>query len=663
MNPTHQVKAAQAGDFEAFQALIELHRERLRRMAYYYVRNDADAEDVVHETIYRALIALPKLRQPGLFATWLTRIAINCALAVLKQRKRTVLDGNLAAEQLSVCAPATDERLDLTEAIRHLDSKQKQVIVYKYFQDLTIEDISVLLQMPIGTVKTILHKGLKALRKQFADDTYRKVGQRNEANLEEAIYRLRDDLKRRAESLVVVPEQYELIIDDYKEYPQIGGRAVFVWSEPGTDNGIYLELSKKGELLHYSIDADNAAEHLEELSDDELRGRAEKFVLDHYPKALEQFVSIGEKKTEQGISLDYKQQAMGLPLPHSGFWVHVTRRGTVIEFRYRGRQKNPETPKRIIPKEKVLKHIADTVDFRLTLSLVRESVHDMPQGDIRLVYQPYPHLVRFDADEDRAEFTDTGKKMDEEAEEHWLPVPVQPPEAPSGAERPLEIHELIGFHPEEYEIIRETDIDGKHGIVWRKRGWEPSGENDLSLDAFLLNRTEGTIKAMVDPESGRLISFMRFEKSAGDLNLSRDECLGIALRLLACTHSGIEPYVLLKQEEEQDSDAESFVFQIRKNGVVLETEQIRIGINKTTGQPDHLMGLTFPFPLDRMAAVDTTPRIDAGQARRLYLDGIDLRLEWDTDYAAKTKRRRYRLWYRVEHKESGLVDAHTGQLI
>ncbi|MFP3388520.1 sigma-70 family RNA polymerase sigma factor [Brevibacillus sp. SIMBA_040] len=664
MNVVQLVKAAQAGNTEAFQELIEQHRERMYRMAYYYVRNDADAEDVVHEAIYKALVSLPRLKQPSYFVTWLTRIVINCALVVLQRRKRTVLDGDQAVAQLPAAAFAADERLDLLDAIRGLELKQRQVILYKYFQDLTIEDIAVLLNLPVGTVKSILHKGLKVLRKHFETDVEQRAG-KSEADMEAALQRLQSDLKLRAESLIVIPEQYELLIDDYREHPREGGRALFVWTEPGTDHGISVELSKKGDLLEYTIETADRTEEKASCSEDELRAQAEKFVLDHYPKAMEQFVLIRSKQTKQGISFVYGQKVMGLFLPNTGFRVYVSWSGTVIEFQYRGRQKSPEIPQKIVSKERLLKRIADLIDFRLYMSFVRAEGQNVPKDELRLVYQPSRFLSCFDADEERLVSTSEDFNRQEEESDEWTPVPMQSAEDPDERAVLRSIHDLIGIDSKKYEIIREIDMDGRHGIVWRRKDWKPSVERDLSLESFFLNRSEESIKAFTDPDTGRLISFIRFEETKGDLRLSRDECLERALQFLKHACPGMEPFLLLKQDEERDLDSEVFAFHVHKDGVLLYMERIVIVINKTTGQPNQVSGLTVT--VDQLKNMDVTPSIEVAEARQMYLAGIELRLEWEIDYAAKAKKRRYRLCYKAVHKKTGLevrmVDAKSRELI
>ncbi|KPV60852.1 RNA polymerase subunit sigma-70, partial [Paenibacillus sp. A3] len=232
-----------------------------------------------------------------------------------------------------------------------------------------------------------------------------------------------------------------------------------------------------------------------------------------------------------------------------------------------------------------------------------------------------------------------------------------------------DVQELLGIDPERYELLREVEMDDHMtGIVWRRRDWQPAVSEDRSLDAFFRQRSEETLKAKIDPVGGRLVSFIRFEEEIpGELRLSRDECLDIALGFLARMQPGLAPFLQLRQQVEasSDSDREHFDFCIGKQGVWLELEHIRLSVNKTSGQIGHVMGLSVDPA--QLQAVEVTPLVDEPEARRIYAEALDLKLGWETDYSGSGKRRRYVLKYRLVHKEKGReirwIDARTGELI
>lgn len=86
-----KVKKAIGGDQEALLFLIQLEKEKIYRIAYSYVRNEADALDVFQKTVLLAIESIHQLREPKFFTTWLTRICINTSLSVLKEQKKVVL--------------------------------------------------------------------------------------------------------------------------------------------------------------------------------------------------------------------------------------------------------------------------------------------------------------------------------------------------------------------------------------------------------------------------------------------------------------------------------------------------------------------------------------------------------------------------------------------
>lgn len=167
MSEEELVIAAQSGDSEAFYKLMSLYSRNLYKIAYSYLENEQGALEAVQETTCRAFIKLKKVKKPQYFKTWVTKILINYCIDELKRSKKLT--------ELNIEEPMEDnssslDNMDLNIALNKLDSKYKQVIVLKYFQDMTTEDIASVLERPEGTIKTWLHRGLTGLRKYFIKD-------------------------------------------------------------------------------------------------------------------------------------------------------------------------------------------------------------------------------------------------------------------------------------------------------------------------------------------------------------------------------------------------------------------------------------------------------------------------------------------------------------
>ncbi|UVI28415.1 sigma-70 family RNA polymerase sigma factor [Paenibacillus spongiae] len=161
MDDIELVKKAIAGDDDSFSQLIAARRERLYRIAFTYVRNKDDALEIVQETVYRALISVHKVREAQYFNTWLTKIAVNYALEFIRKAKKTVYIDN--DYEVGYVPERAEEHIDLHQALDSLDEKAKTVIVLRYFEDLPLQEVADILDLPLSTVKSIVYRALAKL--------------------------------------------------------------------------------------------------------------------------------------------------------------------------------------------------------------------------------------------------------------------------------------------------------------------------------------------------------------------------------------------------------------------------------------------------------------------------------------------------------------------
>lgn len=161
-----KVIRAKKGDDNAFYELINERKDVLYKTAFTYVKNKEDALDIVHNTVCKAYISIKKLKEPKFFNTWLMRILINCSLDVIRKNKKikeVEFHQNAVSEIYSV-KEDKEEIIDLYNAMDNLNEKYKTIVILKYFQGMTLVEISEILECPLGTVKTNLHKALQELR-------------------------------------------------------------------------------------------------------------------------------------------------------------------------------------------------------------------------------------------------------------------------------------------------------------------------------------------------------------------------------------------------------------------------------------------------------------------------------------------------------------------
>lgn len=159
------VKKAIKGDNNAFMSLINQCKEQIYRVAYAYVKDEDMALDIVQETVCKAYMSINKLKEPKYFNTWLIKIAMNISIADYNKKQKIVcMEQEQLLSKIGGIEENNDDKLYLLQAIDTLQDKYKDVIILKYFEDFKIQDIARILDMPIGTVKTYLNKGLTDLR-------------------------------------------------------------------------------------------------------------------------------------------------------------------------------------------------------------------------------------------------------------------------------------------------------------------------------------------------------------------------------------------------------------------------------------------------------------------------------------------------------------------
>nr|WP_228460281.1 sigma-70 family RNA polymerase sigma factor [Cytobacillus dafuensis] len=165
-----KVQRAKKGNHKAFQELMEEEKIKLYKMAYVYMKNEADTLEVFQETVYKAFISIKDLKDERYFSTWLTRILINTAFDLLNKKKRVIpMEREVLESKINPYLPSEDHS-DLMQAITELDEKYKTVLILRFYKDYTVKQIAEFLDCPDGTVKTNIHRGISLLREKMKED-------------------------------------------------------------------------------------------------------------------------------------------------------------------------------------------------------------------------------------------------------------------------------------------------------------------------------------------------------------------------------------------------------------------------------------------------------------------------------------------------------------
>tara|TARA_B100001113_G_scaffold342018_1_gene327763 strand:+ start:4818 stop:5381 length:564 start_codon:yes stop_codon:yes gene_type:complete len=167
-----------SGDIDSYKFLVEKYQARVINTCYKYTKNIVDAEDVAQEVFLKAYQNLAKFNFDSKFYSWLFRIAVNTSLNYInskekRKEKETISDEScLNNQSLSVDNPDEYYKFnELTDKIQPLidslpDDLKKLIELYE-IKDYTYEEIANELSVPIGTVRSRLHRARNMLISQF----------------------------------------------------------------------------------------------------------------------------------------------------------------------------------------------------------------------------------------------------------------------------------------------------------------------------------------------------------------------------------------------------------------------------------------------------------------------------------------------------------------
>jgi RNA polymerase sigma factor (sigma-70 family) len=168
------VVRAQAGDREAFSAIAAASYSRLHRVAQ-NILSDLDlADDATQQAVVSMWRSLPRLREPERFDAWSYRILVNACYSEARRTRRW-LPGLEAAldEDVTSAAEFTGVlyRDQLERGFRRLPVEQRAVVVLHHYLDLPLDAVADVLDIPVGTVHSRLHRAMGALRAALEADT------------------------------------------------------------------------------------------------------------------------------------------------------------------------------------------------------------------------------------------------------------------------------------------------------------------------------------------------------------------------------------------------------------------------------------------------------------------------------------------------------------
>lgn len=156
---------AGAGDGGAFAALYYRHRDWAASLAYHFTGSQDDALDVLQETFAYVARKIPGLRLSAKMTTFLYPVVRNLSLEMRRRRGReTPAEELLSAVPAHAAQEAGEARSELAAVMADLPAGQREVVLMRFVDDFSLEEIAAALRIPTGTVKSRLHNAPAALR-------------------------------------------------------------------------------------------------------------------------------------------------------------------------------------------------------------------------------------------------------------------------------------------------------------------------------------------------------------------------------------------------------------------------------------------------------------------------------------------------------------------
>ncbi|SFB24010.1 MULTISPECIES: RNA polymerase sigma factor SigW [unclassified Bacillus (in: firmicutes)] len=177
-----RIMEVKKGDQNAFSEIVEIYKDKVFQLCYRMLGNRHEAEDIAQEAFIRAYVNINSFNMNLKFSTWLYRIATNLCIDRIRKKKPDYFldaevsgtDGLTMYSQIPSDTPLPEKELESLELqdtiqkeILKLPEKYRSAIVLKYVEELSLNEISEILDLPLGTVKTRIHRGREALRQQL----------------------------------------------------------------------------------------------------------------------------------------------------------------------------------------------------------------------------------------------------------------------------------------------------------------------------------------------------------------------------------------------------------------------------------------------------------------------------------------------------------------
>lgn len=186
MQPNEQILVDRfcGGDNSAFHELVGQHKKKIYYLAYDITGNHQEAEDISQEVFIKMFRSLKKFRRDAKMSSWLYQITVNASIDSLRKKsskpKRSIDEFDQLNIQEGIASSgshnfdpvisteSTQIQNHISQALQKISPKERTVFVMRHYNDLKLNEIAEVLNITVGTVKSLLFRAIKKLRKELS---------------------------------------------------------------------------------------------------------------------------------------------------------------------------------------------------------------------------------------------------------------------------------------------------------------------------------------------------------------------------------------------------------------------------------------------------------------------------------------------------------------
>ncbi len=163
------VKAFKSGNEEAFDRLFEKYRVPVYSLCYRYVRNDADARELVLDVFTKVYRNLARFREQSKFFTWLYRIVVNTCISHTRRHRRSDVPYSSEKGAHNTLEEAVHMKIAISDALVQLPERQRLAFILHHYDGYTFNEIGSIMGITTGAAKAHHYHAIRKLRKLLKD--------------------------------------------------------------------------------------------------------------------------------------------------------------------------------------------------------------------------------------------------------------------------------------------------------------------------------------------------------------------------------------------------------------------------------------------------------------------------------------------------------------